>query len=1038
MTHHRPDRPAVSAALPGAPAIPRPRRAVALGLAGVTALFLTHLSTVATPSYASPVVAPPVAAWPGAWTPVRHVDGTPVTDVNGDRTPARLDLASGECTGPGCAGPKATALLAASGGTAFFRVRVAGDVADAGHGGLAGGAFLTRLRVPGPDGSVRAVVGVDGTSETADRVYVADGAGGSVTTVHTWSSDSPEDGGFRVLPAGDGSGDHFVDYQVPVSAIAAVSDGDVTATTPVKLYYGSSSGADLAATDEDLMDGDVRDADFSDLATVRLAPADAALATDIARLDGSDPVRAGRTARYRVRLEASNPGGTDLAGATVTAHLPASVSLVSAGGDVHGTGATLTWDAGTLAGLESRTTDLTLDVTPADGMVGGTATLLDSLALSGSDDAVEETRTASAPDVAVGPIASGNSAPAAADDETDAVAGEGVDVDVLANDTDADEDHLVAHVLDQPTHGHVVAGDHGTLRYTADEHAHGADSFTYEACDPSEDCDTATVHVDVRRANHAPVAAADEADEADAIGRRPADGTVVGTDADGDALAFDVVGGPDHGTAHVDSEGDWTYEAADGYVGDDAFDVAVCDPFEACDTVLVTVHVLEATVARDFAAENTEDGGATHLDVAAHVTPVGPLATTVAGQPAHGEVVVLDDGSIDYTPDHDFHGQDTVEYRSCTPYDSCDDGVVTITVLASDDAPTAGDSTVTLDEDAVAGVDLTRLAADVDRDHLSFAVTTAPAHGSATLADGVLSYRPVADFTGTDTLTWTACDPSEECVSSVLTLIVRPVDDAPRAAVTAPRTAYAGTAIALQGTASDVDGDDVESSWSVEGPALFRADGDSLVLLPTDTGTVVVHLTVSDGTTTGRADARITVLPTLVTLPDPVSPAVPAGVDCANVTVATHGSTLTVGPACADVPGTSISVEEPPAHGRASAKGGTVTYVPELGFTGRDSFMVRVSSPFGSVRARVHVRVLNPRTLTVVSTGPASGSGDSQTPSGGGLTGVVIDVGDRKLADTGASAGLQALALSGAALVGLGLVLVTGRIPRRRRVAQAG
>ena len=77
---------------------------------------------------------------------------------------------------------------------------------------------------------------------------------------------------------------------------------------------------------------------------------------------------------------------------------------------------------------------------------------------------------------------------------------------VLDNDTDPDSDTLTAAAATDPDHGTLVLTGDGALNYTPDTDYHGEDSFTYQACDPTAACATATVTLTVTSVNDPPVA----------------------------------------------------------------------------------------------------------------------------------------------------------------------------------------------------------------------------------------------------------------------------------------------------------------------------------------------------------------------------------------------------------------------------------------------------------------------------------------------------------------------------------------------------
>src|SRR5207248_2173639 len=106
---------------------------------------------------------------------------------------------------------------------------------------------------------------------------------------------------------------------------------------------------------------------------------------------------------------------------------------------------------------------------------------------------------------------------------------------VLGNDSDVDGDPLSAVLVDEPAHGTVVINANGTLTYTPAPNYNGSDAFTYMVSDGNGGSDTATVLVNIRPVNDAPVASGGSLTTPE---DQPAGGTLSATDVDGDPLQF--------------------------------------------------------------------------------------------------------------------------------------------------------------------------------------------------------------------------------------------------------------------------------------------------------------------------------------------------------------------------------------------------------------------------------------------------------------------------------------------------------------------
>lgn len=198
------------------------------------------------------------------------------------------------------------------------------------------------------------------------------------------------------------------------------------------------------------------------------------------------------------------------------------------------------------------------------------------------------------------------------------------------------------------------------------------------------------------------------------------------------------------------------------------------------------------TVAGDDSFAATEDQ---ELDVVAPGLLAndnyGP-ATCVVGvdfPTLAGVVVFHTNGSFEYTPSANFHGVTSFTYgirivgdEQCTgPADS--QGVVTITVAAVNDAPTAtADSFIVL-KDRTLNVGVPGVLIndhDVDGDALTAVKVTNPAHGVVTLAaDGSFSYTPTSGYVGLDAFAYRAFDGSLSSPTRVVSLSVTAVPPPP-------------------------------------------------------------------------------------------------------------------------------------------------------------------------------------------------------------------------------------------------------------------
>ena len=244
---------------------------------------------------------------------------------------------------------------------------------------------------------------------------------------------------------------------------------------------------------------------------------------------------------------------------------------------------------------------------------------------------------------------------------------------------------------------------------------------------------------------------------------------------------------------------------------------------------------------------------------------------------------------------------------------------------------------------------------------LSAALVAGPAHGTLTLrANGSFTYTPAAGFVGTDTFTYRASNGQNSNVAAV-TLTVTP---RPPTAVADSYSVESGTTLTV--TAPGVLGNDtnpgggpltaVLTEQPVHGAVSLAADG-SFTYTPT------IDMATQDSFRY-RADNGLVSNVAVVTIAiiEPDGP--PVAVDDSYSTPA--GQALTVaapGVLANDVnpqPGAmTASLATGPAHGTVTlnANGG-LTYTPQAGYQGADSFTYRADNGQSSNVATVRITVV--------------------------------------------------------------------------------
>jgi hypothetical protein len=555
-----------------------------------------------------------------------------------------------------------------------------------------------------------------------------------------------------------------------------------------------------------------------------------------------------------------------------------------------------------------------------------------------------------------------NDAPVAEDDAASTPEDTAVTLAVLANDSDVDGDALTIDAVTQPGSGSAILNPNDTITYTPAASSNGSDSFSYTVSDGNGGSDTAVVSIQVAPENDNPTALNDTAST-------PEDTAVTidvlanDSDIDGDTLTVTAVTTAANGTVQLNGDNSITFTPDANYNGADSFSYSVSDGSGGSASAGVTVAVNpvnDAPTAGDDSATTAEDTAVT-LNALLNDTDVDgdTLTITAVTIPAHGAIAVNPDNSLTYTPEANYNGADSFSYSVSDPQGAMDTAQVTISITAVNDTPVANsDSTVTPEDTPVTVVVLAN-DTDVDGDALTVTAVTTATNGTVILnSDSSITYEPAASFNGLDGFSYTVNDGNGGSDSANVTITVTAENDNPTAADDSATTPE-DTAVTLSILAndSDIDGDALvidSVSQPVNGVAVINADN-TVTYTPNANfnGANSFNYTVSDGQ--GGSDTAVVSISVI-----PVNDA-PVALDDSGTTSAGTAVMLDVLLNDSDIDGDVLSVASvvQPGSGTAVAHtDGTITYTPDAGFSGTDSFNYTVSDgQGGSDSALVTVNV---------------------------------------------------------------------------------
>ena len=246
---------------------------------------------------------------------------------------------------------------------------------------------------------------------------------------------------------------------------------------------------------------------------------------------------------------------------------------------------------------------------------------------------------------------------------------------------DENDDPLTFEVVTQPLNG-TLTGEAPNLVYIPDPGFQGADDLAFVARDPSSECAATVVDITVGAptSNNPPVAADDGANVAE-------DGAVTiavldnDSDADGDSLAVTVVTQGANGAVAINADDTVTYTPNADFNGVDSFDYTVSDGNGGSDFagVSITVTAVNDPPVADAQSVNTKKNTSVGVTLTASDVDGDALVFTIVSGPSHG--TLSGSGAIlTYTPDNNYTGNDSFDFRVDDGNGGADSATVSISV----------------------------------------------------------------------------------------------------------------------------------------------------------------------------------------------------------------------------------------------------------------------------------------------------------------------------------------------------------------------
>lgn len=552
----------------------------------------------------------------------------------------------------------------------------------------------------------------------------------------------------------------------------------------------------------------------------------------------------------------------------------------------------------------------------------------------------------------------------------------------LSGAVDPDGDSLQFSKDSNPTHGSLNLSDDGTFTYLPNPSFVGTDSFTYHVNDGAASSNTGTVTINV--IDVLPIAG----NATIALFRNGFGGGTLNNSAGPDAadLQFFQDSNVSNGSLDFGSDGSFSYAPDDGFIGTVSFTYHVNDGALSSNIATVTIEVLDphgthAPVASDDVYGVLHDHTLNETYPPAGVlgndgSPDGrPLQAVLDSTTTNGQLTLHSDGTFQYAPYSGFVGTDRFTYHA---NDGLSSNEATVTILVTNQAPTAGDDSYAVLHDETLNVtylpiDLLANDGDPDGDPLQLVQDSAPANGSLTLnANGTFTYVPNAGYVGTDSFTYHVSDgitTSNEATVSIVVSDLTPVASDNTYLVLHDTSLAVSPSQSLLNNADDPDGDPLtvvmvnSPNHGILGPAGMDdvlTPGGEFTYTP-DTGyTGLDSFTyqVDDGISQS-AVATVTILVTN-RAPTAGNSSFTTGQDVTLTTSTTNGVLANAQDADGDP--LSASLVNNVSHGVLNlSDDGSFIYVPAPNFYGTDSFTYSVSDGVDSSNVATATITVTPK-----------------------------------------------------------------------------
>lgn len=435
-------------------------------------------------------------------------------------------------------------------------------------------------------------------------------------------------------------------------------------------------------------------------------------------------------------------------------------------------------------------------------------------------------------------ITGGNTPPVAASDTAAVTAGSTISISALANDSDADSDALTITQVTGATKGTALVINGGlNISYAANTGTSGTETLTYTIADSKGATAQGTITITISAVVAPPTVGA-----ATTLITANTSNNPLTTNITGSATSVSVTQSPTNGVANPTGT-TINYTPNTNWAGVDtlqykATNAGGMSPSAA--TLTVQVKPIVNAVSSVAVTYNTAKA-----ITLAPVTNYNSL--NVAGAPSKG-TVSISGTTATYTPNSGQSGADSFTYTATAAGIVSASKTVSLTISSPPAAPTVGPATTTI----TANTSSNALTTAIGGAATSVSVTAAPANGTTSVSGTTIYYTPSTNWSGSNTLNYTATGTGGTSAAATLTVLVKPIVNAvssvavtyntPKAISLAPVTNYSSLAVSSSPTKGSVS---ISGATATYTPNSGQTGADSFAYTATTAGGTSAAKTVS-------------------------------------------------------------------------------------------------------------------------------------------------------------------------------------------------